>query len=479
MSTITKPIYQTVTLGSGVYLSPLTITSTGEILVPIGGGTGLLVPANVSGASIVNQGYIIGGMGGGPVDHHAVVGGTGADLESAATLTNGGLIRGNHGGDGWVFGGTGGGGVVLANGGALRNAGEIDGGVGGTGTAIFQHSFGYGGIGGNGVDMASGETLTNTGIIAGGAGGVDYGFAGGFYGQGGSGGAGVYLNGGTLITSGTITGGAGGSGNVAGAPGVAVQFGTVAATLVVDPGAVFNGQVAAGAADVLQLAGNTAGTLSGLGSNFTNFNTIDVNAGAKWTLSGANSLAGPSTVTIGNGGHLAIGGSLDVSGTVEVSGTGSLTNAGTLAETGSGEVKIETTFINSAAVSIGSGKMDFLSSVGGTGTIGIASGATAALLHGAAATQHLNFQVATGQATTGELDLGKPATFLGTIAGFGSMDKTDLLSTPATTLAFAGGKLTVDNGTTVVATLAFSGVYSNSTFALSSDGHGGSLITFV
>jgi hypothetical protein len=93
-------------------------------------------------------------------------------------------------------------------------------------------------------------------------------------------------------------------------------------------------------------------------------------------------------------------------------------------------------------------------------------------LHGAAATQHVNFQAATG-----ELDLGKPASFLGTIAGFGSMDKIDLLSTVATNLAFAGGKLTVENGTATVATLAFSGTYTTSNFALGPDGHGGSLIT--
>jgi hypothetical protein len=115
--------------------------------------------------------------------------------------------------------------------------------------------------------------------------------------------------------------------------------------------------------------------------------------------------------------------------------------------------------------------MEFLSSVGGTGTIGIASDATAALLGGSAATQKVSFQ-----ASGGELDLGKPASFYGTIVNFGTMDKIDLLTTQATSLAFAGGKLTVDNGMTPVASLSFNGAYTTSNFVLGLDGNGGSVI---
>jgi hypothetical protein len=112
-----------------------------------------------------------------------------------------------------------------------------------------------------------------------------------------------------------------------------VQFGTVAATLVVDPGAVFNGQVVANAsaADVLELGGTGPGSLSGVGSSFINFQTIDVDAGTNWTLTDANSLANGSTAMVGAGGNLAIGGWLDVSGTVDLAGAGEVGGAGTIA----------------------------------------------------------------------------------------------------------------------------------------------------
>jgi hypothetical protein len=244
---------------------------------------------------------------------------------------------------------------------------------------------------------------------------------------------------------------------------------------------VFKGQVVANSTvpDVLMLAGTIPAAIRGLGTSFINFHTVDVNAGARWTLAGTNSLGSGSKVTIDAGSRLTNSGSFGLAGALNFSGAGSFTNAGTLAKTGSGEVDIGTTFINSAAVSIGSGKMKFLSSVSGTGTIGIASGATGLLLRGAAATQKASFPTAIShQTAVSELDLGKPTSFLGTIVNFGTMDKIDLLSTPATSRVFAGGELTVTNGTTKVATLAFSGSYTTNNFVLSSDGHAGSLITW-
>jgi hypothetical protein len=492
-TTISRTIMSTVTLGTRGYVSPLTITATGAITPTALGATALVVPASVVDAIVLNQGNIIGARAA-----LNQFGGTGVQFAARGELTNTGNISGGFGANSTNGQGGGGDGVNIAPGSTVTNSGTITGGTGRGGL--------IGGIGAIGVDLGSGGTLTNTGLILGSKGGL--GAVGG-----GPGGVGADVAaGGTLINSGTIAGGAGGhadvplgtggggtgvvfdggtlinSGTIAGGHGqhpvigAAVQFGTAAATLIVDPGAVFIGDVVANAAaaDVLVLAGTTAATLNEpLGTSFVNFHTVDVNAGAHWTLfAGTNSLGSGSRVTIGAGGKLTNTGSFGLTGALSFSGAGSFTNAGTLAKTGS-EVDIGTTFINSGVVSIGSGTMAFLSSVGGTGTIGIASGATGALLRGAAATQKASFPTAIShQTAVSELDLGKPASFLGTIVNFGTMDKIDLLSTPATNRVFAGGKLTVTNGTTKVATLAFSGSYTTNNFVLSSDGHAGSLITW-
>ena len=65
-----------------------------------------------------------------------------------------------------------------------------------------------------------------------------------------------------------------------------MKFGTAASTLVVDPGAVFNDKVVANASvhDVLELSGTqSGGTAITLGTEFTNFSTLDFAAGAAWT----------------------------------------------------------------------------------------------------------------------------------------------------------------------------------------------------
>jgi len=106
---------------------------------------------------------------------------------------------------------------------------------------------------------------------------------------GNGGGAGAYVNGGTLTNAGTISG----SG--------AVRFGAIAGTLIIDPGAVFTGDVVANASvsDVLVLAGATAATLDGLGSQFSGFSTLNFAAGATWTVDGTE--AGLTTGQVING----------------------------------------------------------------------------------------------------------------------------------------------------------------------------------
>jgi hypothetical protein len=89
---------------------------------------------------------------------------------------------------------------------------------------------------------------------------------------------------GTVRNAGTISG------------GTAVQFGGGDDRLIVQPGAVFVGTVdGAGGTDVLELAAGTGNTtLSGLGTNFVNFETVVFDAHAGWTVT----LDDPFTGTI-------------------------------------------------------------------------------------------------------------------------------------------------------------------------------------
>jgi hypothetical protein len=89
---------------------------------------------------------------------------------------------------------------------------------------------------------------------------------------------------------------------------------------------------------------------------------------------------------------------------------------------------------------------------------------------------------------TGTLQLDQSQMFAGTVAGFGGHDKIDLndivYSDITTTLDYwmnsnnTGGTLTVSDGTHT-ANLALLGQYMASSFAMASDGHGGTLISDV
>jgi hypothetical protein len=229
---ISTVLTSTVNLGNGAYKSPLTIGNAGGVTPSTAGAAGVV--SDVAGNVLTNDGAINGGAG-----SSGGAGGIGLNFKLGSTVTNGGSITGGNGG---------------------------------TGSA--------GGAGGVGAELLAG-TLTNTGSIAGGAGGTGST-------TGGAGGAGVLLNGGTLIDAGTISAGAGGTGATAGAAGDAVKFGSATvSTLIVDPDALFNGQVIASTAvdDVMEVAGTQdGGTALTLGTQFTNFATLDFAAGAQWTV---------------------------------------------------------------------------------------------------------------------------------------------------------------------------------------------------
>lgn len=407
------------------------------------GGTGIVVLSGV----VMNAGQVTGGQGGtvmkvGENGHGH--GGDGISLRAGSVLNDfrASIVGGSGGYAGIYDGGRGGAGVAIT-GGILTNAGRV---IGGAGGYVYGFTFAVsGGVGGVGIVM-SGGTVSNTGLIAGGVGGavshVDR------AGVGGAGGVGVFMQGGVLTNAGTIAGGMGGFGNGHdGAAGDAVRFGSAAATLVVDPGAVFEGRVVGNGTNDTMVLGSAAaaGTLSGLGTQFTGFAQIAVAAGSDWSISGENR-TGPATVLINAGNLLATTGSFVVSGAVE--------NDGTMAVSAGATLEVAT------------------QEVSGTGTFDLSSaGGTLALYRGAAASETVRF---TGAA--GVLVLGAPLTFGATITGFEHGDTVDLVKAQATSLDLANNQLTVLNGTRLVAALTFSDL-ANSHFGFASDGHGGTLLT--
>jgi hypothetical protein len=94
--------------------------------------------------------------------------------------------------------------------------------------------------------------------------------------------------------SGTLPGAVTNAGTIIGA----VQFGGGDDRLIVDPGAVFIGTVdGAGGSDVLELAAGIGNkTLSGLGTNFVNFEKVVFDANAGWTVTLDNPAAFTGTI---------------------------------------------------------------------------------------------------------------------------------------------------------------------------------------
>ena len=147
---------------------------------------------------------------------------------------------------------------------------------------------------------------------------------------------GIYGGGGsTLVNAGTIIG----------IDGTAVMFeGGHTNRVVIDPGAGFSGTVDGGntigatAVSTLELAsGTSAGILSDLGSEYLNFAQTMIDAGASWSLTGANTVAAGSTLTELSGASLTDTGTLVNNGAI-VLDPSTMTVAGL---TGTGSVTIE------------------------------------------------------------------------------------------------------------------------------------------
>jgi hypothetical protein len=277
-------------------------------------------------------------------------------------------------------------------------------------------------------------------------------------------------------------------------------------TFLATGGTLALARAVSGAGTLSASAGSTLtlGAASSFSGAVTGAGEVDIDANLN--LSGAASLSATDIVLTANlvqasgnsvsvlaGDSLMLSAAAGHSVTVQGAGADRLSNAGTIAAAGAGSAKVSEVFVNAGLLTSSAATLSFLGTATNTGTITAASGLTAfsallggsgAVQIGAAGTLSLLAGASAGQtvdflASTGALDLTKPSTFLGTISGFGGSDAIELVNTKETGFGFTNGILTVMDGTKTVATLDFSGSYTKTDFALGSDGHGGTAITFV
>lgn len=322
-STISGTITHEVTLGGGHYLSPLTLTRSGEVNANPG-DIGILVAKGAARAAVINHGIILASPSG-----PAGAAGISADYSTLSVL-NSGTISGYYGIDAAN--------LNLDNSGTI--AGAFRGAQGFYSARILNSGNIYGGL--NGFDLIGNDRLinTSTGTISGGGKGpsvlaaaifvesfprvsiINAGLIIGDLGTDPQ--IGILIDGvgkpTDITNSGTIVGGTeaigqfnneqGGkisivnSGLIVGNRAIDTPYDAVSITnsgtisgakdaitgvsiaLTVDPGAVFVGDVVdTNMNGLLELHGKS-GFLGGVGSTFTGFHDIDFDSGSKWTIEG-------------------------------------------------------------------------------------------------------------------------------------------------------------------------------------------------
>ncbi|MEO7027003.1 MAG: hypothetical protein ABI056_05560, partial [Caulobacteraceae bacterium] len=345
--------------------------------------------------------------------------------------------------------------------GTVVNFGLIAGAASHSGHAgiYFSRGLGNGGFGA----VANGSPDDPTASISGYSGVVAEGNAsignfGSIIGLGGQGGSGVFVR-----SSGEVVNGASGQtralirgftgvtlgdafatltnfGTISGSGGTAVNLEGAGDALMVEAGCVFVGAVSGGGG-LLDLASGT-GTLSNLAggnvtvsgstatTSFTNFGTVEVGAGAQFSLPAGGSLTASQTLIVA--GALTEEGTLANAGVITVAGQGSLAVDGTLTDTGAGVVMVAA-----------GGVVGLRGDLGGPGDMVFDAGST---LTGQGVISFSTFTAdGTIIATGGAVTFTGSATFAGSVTGVG-------------TLAFAGGSEVIDAGANfAVANWALSG----------------------
>jgi hypothetical protein len=192
------------------------------------------------------------------------------------------------------------------------------------------------------------------------------------------------------------------------------------------------------------------------------------------TISGAGQL-GEGQLTLDNKGTILASGSNAL--TIDT-GANAVVNSGTLGATGSGGLVINSDIANSGLLWANGGNITTDGNVSGTGSVLIDGVATFEM--GGAFSENVTLD-AGANAT---LKIDHAADFRGTVTGFDSndlLDLADLAFGRNTTLGYVansnntGGTLTVSDGTNT-ANLGLFGQYTAASFAMSTDGSGGTLI---
>ncbi len=325
-----------------------TVTNSGTAALITGAKYGIEAPGGA--VSVSNQGSIVGTgnyglfLGhGGVVTNSAgavIYGGFDAIYNQsggALTLTNLGSIT--TGSDGLFGVNVQAGGVVLNTGTGASIAGEGGGLWAQNVAATVSNQGRIVGTNNLGVYLGAGGTVTNSGTAAL--------ISGALYGIT------IHSGAATVIDQGTISG-----------ANAAVKFAdTIGNVLELYPGAKLSGVVrgAGGTATLVLGSAASAGTVSGISSEYVGFGAVDVDAGAHWTMSGSNTIAALSTLSVGAAATLTVPSklvslgqpTLEGSGTIVLSGTGSM-EVGTNNNATAGEFLIDATrtVVTDGAVSL-------------------------------------------------------------------------------------------------------------------------------
>ena len=227
------------------------------------------------------------------------------------------------------------------------------------------------------------------------------------------------------------------------------------------------------------------GTELALAGTVDNTGTITVDGSDAATAIGVE-----GTVTLDGGGHIDLSSSnenyifgsalINVDNTISGGGdigNGSMIfeNAGTVVAQGPYALIIDTganAFVNTGIIETNSGTLVVDSPVAGHGHAVIDGGT---LEFSKASDNNVVFS----PTSPGTLVLDQSENFSGHIFGFGNHDQIDLgdvAFSTLTSLTYSTGHLAVSNGNNSVS-LSIEGSYSSSSFSISTDGHGGTLIT--